>query len=39
MGKLIPLPQPNETREEYIKRLDEFNKNYWSFLKPKVFKK
>lgn len=39
MGKLIPTPYPNETKEEYRKRLEEFRKNYWSFLKPEFLKK
>lgn len=39
MGKLIPTPSPNESKEDYIKRLEEFKKNYWNFLKPDFLKK
>lgn len=39
MGKLIPIPSPNESKEDYIKRLEEFKKNYWNFLKPDFLKK
>lgn len=34
---MIPVPAKGESPEEYKKRLEEFKKNYWDFLKP--FKK
>jgi hypothetical protein len=34
MGKLLPIPYPGQSMDEYRKQLINFNKNYWSFLKP-----
>ena len=34
MGKLLPLPYPGQSMDEYRKQLVNFKKNYWSFLKP-----
>jgi len=34
MGKLLPTPYPGQSMDEYRERLINFNKNYWSFLKP-----
>ena len=34
MGKLLPLPYPGQSMDEYREQLINFNKNYWSFLKP-----
>jgi len=38
MGKLTPLPNPGESKDQYKKRLLEFKRNYWNFLKPKQIK-
>ena len=34
MGKLLPVPYPGQSMDEYRKLLVNFQKNYWSFLKP-----
>ena len=34
MGKLLPAPYPGQSMDEYREQLINFNKNYWSFLKP-----
>ena len=34
MGKLLPLPYPGQSMDEYREQLVNFKKNYWSFLKP-----
>ena len=34
MGKLLPLPYPGQSMDEYREQLVNFQKNYWSFLKP-----
>jgi hypothetical protein len=34
MGKLLPVPYPGQSMDEYREQLINFNKNYWSFLKP-----
>ena len=34
MGKLLPVPYPGQSIDEYREQLINFNKNYWSFLKP-----
>jgi hypothetical protein len=34
MGKLLPKPYPGQSMEEYREQLVNFQKNYWSFLKP-----
>ena len=34
MGKLLPVPYPGQSMDEYRKQLVNFQKNYWSFLKP-----
>lgn len=34
MGKLLPVPYPGQSMEEYKQVLIDFKKNYWSFLKP-----
>ena len=34
MGKLLPIPYPGQSMDEYRKQLVNFQKNYWSFLKP-----
>jgi hypothetical protein len=39
MGKLLPVPGPNESMEEYREKLINFKKTYWDFLKPKSLKK
>jgi len=38
MGKNIPEQAPNETNKDYLKRLDNFEKNYWDFLVPNFVK-
>jgi hypothetical protein len=38
MGKLLPAPYPGQSMDEYREQLINFNKNYWSFLKPKKMK-
>jgi hypothetical protein len=35
MGKLLPIPYPGQSMDEYREQLVNFKKNYWSFLKPK----
>ena len=34
MGKLLPVPYPGQSIEDYREQLVNFQKNYWSFLKP-----
>jgi hypothetical protein len=34
MGKLLPTPYPGQSIDEYREQLVNFQKNYWSFLKP-----
>lgn len=34
MGKLLPTPYPGQSMDEYREQLVNFQKNYWSFLKP-----
>lgn len=34
MGKLLPVPYPGQSMDEYREQLINFKKNYWSFLKP-----
>ena len=34
MGKTLPKPYPGQSIEEYREQLINFQKNYWSFLKP-----
>jgi len=34
MGKLLPVPYPGQSMDEYREQLVNFRKNYWSFLKP-----
>jgi len=34
MGKLLPIPYPGQSMDEYREQLVNFRKNYWSFLKP-----
>lgn len=34
MGKLLPVPYPRQSIDEYREQLVNFQKNYWSFLKP-----
>jgi hypothetical protein len=34
MGKLLPVPYPGQSMDEYRELLINFQKNYWSFLKP-----
>ena len=34
MGKLLPVPYPGQYMDEYREQLVNFQKNYWSFLKP-----
>jgi hypothetical protein len=34
MGKLLPVPYPGQSMDEYRELLVNFQKNYWSFLKP-----
>lgn len=34
MGKLLPTPYPGQSISEYREQLVNFQKNYWSFLKP-----
>jgi hypothetical protein len=34
MGKLLPVPYPGQSMSEYREQLVNFQKNYWSFLKP-----
>ena len=34
MGKLLPLPYPGQSMDEYREQLVNFKKTYWSFLKP-----
>ena len=34
MGKLLPAPYPGQSMDEYREQLVNFQKNYWSFLKP-----
>jgi hypothetical protein len=34
MGKLLPVPYPGQDMNEYREQLVNFQKNYWSFLKP-----
>jgi hypothetical protein len=33
MGKLLPLPYPGQSMDEYREQLVNFKKNYWGFLK------
>ena len=33
MGKLLPVPYPGQSMDEYREQLINFQKNYWSFLK------
>lgn len=34
MGKLLPVPYPGQSMDEYREQLVNFKKTYWSFLKP-----
>jgi hypothetical protein len=34
MGKLLPIPYPGQSMDKYREQLVNFQKNYWSFLKP-----
>ena len=34
MGKLLPVPYPGQSMDEYREQLVNFQKNYWGFLKP-----
>jgi hypothetical protein len=34
MGKLLPLPYPGQSMDEYREQLVNFKKNYWGFVKP-----
>jgi len=34
VGKLLPTPYPGQSMNEYREQLVNFQKNYWSFLKP-----
>ena len=34
MGKTLPTPYPGQSIDEYREQLVNFQKNYWSFLKP-----
>ncbi len=34
MGKLLPIPYPGQSMDEYREQLVNFQKNYWDFLKP-----
>lgn len=34
MGKLLPIPYPGQSMDEYREQLVNFQKNYWNFLKP-----
>jgi hypothetical protein len=34
MGKSLPTPYPGQSMDEYREQLVNFQKNYWSFLKP-----
>jgi hypothetical protein len=34
VGKLLPTPYPGQSMDEYREQLVNFQKNYWSFLKP-----
>lgn len=34
MGKILPTPYPGQSMSEYREQLVNFQKNYWSFLKP-----
>lgn len=34
MGKTLPKPYPGQSMDEYREQLVNFQKNYWSFLKP-----
>lgn len=34
MGKTLPPPYPGQSIDEYREQLTNFQKNYWSFLKP-----
>lgn len=34
MGKTLPPPYPGQSMDEYREQLVNFQKNYWSFLKP-----
>jgi hypothetical protein len=34
VGKLLPIPYPGQSMDEYREQLVNFQKNYWSFLKP-----
>jgi hypothetical protein len=34
MGKLLPVPYPGQSMDEYREQLVNFQNNYWSFLKP-----
>jgi len=33
MGKLLPVPHPGQSMDEYREQLVNFKKNYWGFLK------
>lgn len=39
MGKELPPPAPNMTKDEYLKVLKKYKETYWDFLKPKRLKK
>jgi hypothetical protein len=34
VGKTLPTPYPGQSMDEYREQLVNFQKNYWSFLKP-----
>ena len=34
MGKTLPTPYPGQSMDDYREQLINFQKNYWSFLKP-----
>jgi hypothetical protein len=34
VGKTLPTPYPGQSIDEYREQLTNFQKNYWSFLKP-----
>jgi hypothetical protein len=34
VGKLLPIPYPGQSMDEYREQLVNFQKNYWDFLKP-----
>jgi hypothetical protein len=39
MGKSVPEPHKDETDEQYLKRLEDFDKNYWDYLVPNWLRK